>query len=155
MGVTSRFKPPVQRAGGGGTGTRARAIAAGRGRVLPAGRCRSVKATPRAGTGGCGGPKGKGRSLWGPAFRGKAPGDDLLLHGLGHTTIGAAAFHFRVRDGIGWFHSAMVARERVEGRSGCVFWTQLCAHALIGWEVANGCFVSIDVLSRVKRLEVI
>ena len=33
-----------------------------------------------------------------------------------HTTIGAAAFHFRVRNGIGWFHSAMVTRERVEGR---------------------------------------
>ena len=33
-----------------------------------------------------------------------------------HTTIGAAAFHFRVRNGIGWCHSAMVARERVEGR---------------------------------------
>ena len=31
-----------------------------------------------------------------------------------HTTIGAAAFHFRVRNGIGWCHSAMVARERVE-----------------------------------------
>lgn len=28
-----------------------------------------------------------------------------------HTTIGAAAFHFRVRDGIGWFHSAIVARK--------------------------------------------
>ena len=52
------------------------------------------------------------------ALRDKNPGDDLLLHGLGHTTIGAAAFHFRVRDGIGWFHSAMVARERVEGRVG-------------------------------------
>ena|SRR5690606_7255631 len=34
-----------------------------------------------------------------------------------HTTIGAAAFHFRVRDGIGWCHSAMVARETVERRS--------------------------------------
>ena len=33
-----------------------------------------------------------------------------------HTTIGAAAFHFRVRDGIGWDHSAVVTRERVEGR---------------------------------------
>src|SRR5690606_21015640 len=54
----------------------------------------------------------EGRGFWG-----KAPGDDLLLHGLGHTTIGAAAFHFRVRDGIGWFHSAMVAREGVEGRA--------------------------------------
>ncbi len=40
-----------------------------------------------------------------------------------YTTIGAAAFHFRVRDGIGWYHSAIVARERVrtalwERRSG-------------------------------------
>ena len=30
-----------------------------------------------------------------------------------HTTIGAAAFHFRVRDGIGWDHSAIAAREKV------------------------------------------
>ena len=37
-----------------------------------------------------------------------------------HTTIGAVAFHFRVRDGIGWFHNAMVTRERVEGRFGSV-----------------------------------
>ena len=43
----------------------------------------------------------------------KAPGDDLLLHGLSHTTIGAAAFHFRVRDGIGWDHSANFTRELV------------------------------------------
>jgi hypothetical protein len=43
-------------------------------------------------------------------------GDDLLSHGLSHTTIGAAAFHFRVRDGIGWYHSAMVAKETVECR---------------------------------------
>ena len=28
------------------------------------------------------------------------------------TTIGAAAFHFRVRDGNGWFHRAMVTRTR-------------------------------------------
>ena len=27
-------------------------------------------------------------------FRYKAPGGDLLLHGLSHTTIGACAFHF-------------------------------------------------------------
>ena len=46
----------------------------------------------------------------------KNPGDDLLLHDLSHTTIGAAVFHFRVRDGIGWYHSANVTRERVEGR---------------------------------------
>jgi hypothetical protein len=41
----------------------------------------------------------------------EAPGSDLLLHGLSHTTIGAGAFHIRVRDGIEWFHSAMAARE--------------------------------------------
>ena len=46
-------------------------------------------------------------------FRGVNPGDDLLSHGLSHTTIGAAAFHFRVRDGIGWFHSANFTRETV------------------------------------------
>ena len=46
----------------------------------------------------------------------KAPGDDLLLHGLSHTTIGACAFHFRVREGIGWCHTAMITRERGEGR---------------------------------------
>ena len=75
----------------------------------------------------------KNAALLGRRFRIKNPGDDLLLHGLGHTTIGAAAFHFRVRDGIGWFHSAMVARERVEGRSGSVGkLTELCAHALKG-----------------------
>ncbi len=35
-----------------------------------------------------------------------------------HTTIGACTFHFRVRNGIGWFHTAIVTRERVEGRNG-------------------------------------
>ena len=35
---------------------------------------------------------------------------------LVHTTIGAVAFHFRVRDGNGWCHNAMITRERVEGR---------------------------------------
>ena len=44
-----------------------------------------------------------------------------------HTTIGAAAFHFRVRNGIGWFHSAMVTRERVEVAVRCGV-----AHALVG-----------------------
>lgn len=53
-------------------------------------------------------PSPVGLRVWG-----KAPGDDLLSHGLSHTTIGAAAFHFRVRDGIGWFHSANFTRETV------------------------------------------
>ena len=47
-------------------------------------------------------------------FLDKAPGSDLLSHGLSHTTIGAGAFHFRVRDGIGWYHAAVSAREAVE-----------------------------------------
>ena len=34
---------------------------------------------------------------------------------LVHTTIGAVAFHFRFREGIGWFHNAMVTRETVGG----------------------------------------
>ena len=42
--------------------------------------------------------------------------DDLLLHGLSHTTIGAGAFHFRVRDGIGWFHTADVTEQAGEAR---------------------------------------
>ena len=49
----------------------------------------------------------------------EAPGSDLLSHGLSHTTIGAGAFHFRVRDGIGWDHAAVSAREAVKpSRSG-------------------------------------
>ena len=66
------------------------------------------------------GPFGPGYCVY------KGPGDDLLLHGLSHTTIGAAVFHFRVRDGIGWYHSAVVTRERVEGR-------------LLVWKSAQGC----------------
>ena len=50
-------------------------------------------------------------SFWG--FKEEAPGSDLLSHGLSHTTIGAGAFHFRVRDGIGWDHAAVSAREAV------------------------------------------
>ena len=61
---------------------------------------------------------------------GKAPGDDLLLHGLSHTTIGAVAFHFRVREGIGWFHNAMVTRETVGGSRGGVLEGTSHAHAL-------------------------
>ena len=54
-----------------------------------------------------------------------------------HTTIGAAAFHFRVRKGIGWCHSAIVTRERVEGRGPKPKGIGR-AHALIGWDVASG-----------------
>jgi hypothetical protein len=39
------------------------------------------------------------------------PGDDLLFHRLGDSTIGAVGFHGRVRDGIGWDTDAMVTRQ--------------------------------------------
>ncbi len=38
------------------------------------------------------------------------PGDDLLFHRLGDSTIGAVWFHGRVRDGIGWVTDAMVTK---------------------------------------------
>ena len=37
-------------------------------------------------------------------------GGDLLFHALRQSTIGAAAFHGRVRDGIGWDDCAMTTR---------------------------------------------
>ena len=39
------------------------------------------------------------------------PGSVLLSHGNPHTIIGAEQFHFRVREGIGWFPLAMAARQ--------------------------------------------
>ncbi len=38
------------------------------------------------------------------------PGGDLLSHVLRRSTIGAGAFHGRVRDGIGCSHSAITTR---------------------------------------------
>ena len=58
--------------------------------------------------------KNKRPGPFGPRRLGLAPGSDLLSHGLSHTTIGAGAFHFRVRDGIGWDHAAVSAREAVQ-----------------------------------------
>ncbi len=51
----------------------------------------------------------RGRSIWSLAvtYSGMA---------CGHTTIGAGRFHFRVRNGIGWFPLAMAARQTVRGR---------------------------------------
>ena len=46
----------------------------------------------------------------GPCLHEK-PGSDLLWHGNCHTTIGAEHFHFRVRNGIGWFLLAIAARQ--------------------------------------------
>ena len=44
-----------------------------------------------------------------------------------HTTIGAGSFHFRVREGIGWYQTAMAAREGlgtslIKRRPGVVTW---------------------------------
>src|SRR5680860_325563 len=38
------------------------------------------------------------------------PGDDLLSQALRLSTIGAGVFHGRVREGIGWVHSAKITR---------------------------------------------
>ena len=43
------------------------------------------------------------------------PGGDLLSHALGRSTIGAAAFHDRVRNGIGWDNGAMATRSAKTG----------------------------------------
>src|SRR6185437_8075064 len=58
----------------------------------------------------------------------EAPGSVLLLHGECQTTIGAGAFHFRVRDGIGWDHTAMAARESAR-----------CAQEVRGISMGSGC----------------
>ena len=39
------------------------------------------------------------------------PGNDLLSHRHSCSTIGAGAFHGRVRDGIGCSHSAIITRQ--------------------------------------------
>ena len=39
------------------------------------------------------------------------PGDDLLSQRLSASTIGAARFHGRVRDGIGWVTGAKVTKQ--------------------------------------------
>ncbi len=46
------------------------------------------------------------------------PGSVLLSHGISHTIIGAERFHFRVRNGIGWFTLAMAARQSFHCKSG-------------------------------------
>ena len=50
-------------------------------------------------------------TAWPSGFLGKKPGSVLLSHGNPHTIIGAEQFHFRVREGIGWFPLAMAARQ--------------------------------------------
>ncbi len=67
-----------------------------------------------------------------------------------HTTIGAGSFHFRVREGIGWYQTAMAARETLESR--CVARTRRCD---LGCERKFGT-MRVNVLLRpAKRLGVI
>lgn len=47
-------------------------------------------------------------------------GGDLLFRGLSRSTIGARAFHFRVRDGTGWDNPAITTRSTKAQR--IVFW---------------------------------
>ena len=46
--------------------------------------------------------------------RNSEPGGVLLFQRLSGSTIGAAWFHGRVRDGIGWVTGAMAARANVQ-----------------------------------------
>ena len=50
--------------------------------------------------------------------RAAMPGDDLLFHRLGDSTIGAVRFHGRVRDGIGC--SPLATATRPSKAAGCV-----------------------------------
>jgi hypothetical protein len=42
----------------------------------------------------------------------KGPGDDLLSHQWTGSIIGAGGLNFRVRNGIGWYPSAVVTRTK-------------------------------------------
>ena len=58
-----------------------------------------------------------------------------------HTTIGAGAFHFRVRDGIGWDHAAMVAKHWKKSWAGS-HWRQENEHVVrrMGFELYGQAF---------------
>jgi hypothetical protein len=58
-----------------------------------------------------------------------------------HTTIGAERFHFRVRDGIGWFPFAMAARQTFK-----VISTYLSADNLIRKTAKTpGCYLDFHI----------
>ena len=68
--------------------------------------------------GGDAGGKGRGKHRWrgATALRSRGmvagPGGDLLSHVLRRSTMGAAGFHGRVRNGVGWGTRAMATRSR-------------------------------------------
>lgn len=51
-----------------------------------------------------------------------------------HTTIGATMFHFRVRDGTGWFHCAVTTRDQASSE----LKPALCWHSPIGLTLPIG-----------------
>src|SRR6202034_1283247 len=62
----------------------------------------------------------------------------------GHTTIGAERFHFRVRNGIGWFPLAMAARQTVlVWRSGVA--PAASNHNLVSFSFKRLCRVHDDI----------
>lgn len=54
-------------------------------------------------------------------------GSVLLSHGNSHTIIGAERFHFRVRNGIGWFPLAMAASQTFT-LTGCIHSAPVCEY---------------------------
>ena len=69
------------------------------------------------------------------------PGSDLLSHALRRSTIGAGAFHGRVRDGIGWGNAAIATRswqQMTEGQTrlvtGFVHWLRMISAFCSLWK---------------------
>ena len=59
-----------------------------------------------------------------------------------HTTIGAVAFHFRVRDGNGWGHNAIVTEQAGEAALG--------APACMGWDIVASESVEVTTYRKSK-----
>ena len=77
------------------------------------------------------------------------PGGDLLFRRLGVSTIGAAAFHGRVRDGIGWFDGAMTTRStknRDSDQSGVGCWPVL----VLDWGAFGSWMLGVPPCFRVR-----
>ena len=90
------------------------------------------------------------------------PGGDLLSHVLRRSTMGAAGFHGRVREGIGWFTCAVTTRSSKHplfrpgppwggGRGRDVGWQALAWAAALGAVAAVG--VEVDRAIRTGKLE--
>src|SRR6478752_2990315 len=101
-----------------------------------------------------------------PGLRGERKQPSLVFTGLGcynlattysrgtcrPTTIGAAAFHFRVRDGNGWFHRAMVTRGGSDGQLLVIevigYWANALENLNSAAEAAMGAFFAGNGMKR-------